>query len=303
MSWCAVMLIWALAGDLVRVPASLARSAVAERNAVENGTMPYGVDKVAVHDSVSTVRDEVEKPTGRHGATKVTMRDDLAKVPERDDVEMVTVPGGEFVMGSDDQEAEPDERPAFRIAVGEFRIDKFEVTNRRYRQCVETGSCSLPLGGTYYEQAKAEHPATIISWQQAVAYCWWAGKRLPTEAEWEKAARGVDGRRYPWGDRFEGDRANSGYTSGTSSGGSHPAGASPYGVMDMAGNVWEWTSSLYRSYPYDPTDGREDPGARGARVNRGGSWYYGAAYVRTTYRATADHMYRRVADLGFRCAR
>jgi formylglycine-generating enzyme required for sulfatase activity len=220
-----------------------------------------------------------------------------------DEVEMVTVPGGEFVMGSDNPEAELDERPAFRIVVGEFRIDRFEVTNRRYRQCVEAGACSLPAGGAYHEQAKSEHPATVMSWPQAAAYCRWAGKRLPTEAEWEKAARGVDGRRYPWGDRFEADRTNAGYSSGTTMGGRHPGGASPYGVMDMAGNVWEWTSSLYRSYPYDPTDGRENPDARGARVNRGGSWYYGAAYVRTTYRATADHMYRRVADLGFRCAR
>jgi len=85
--------------------------------------------------------------------------------------------------------------------------------------------------------------------------------------------------------------------------GSFPDGASPYGVLDMAGNVWEWTSSLYRPYPYDAADGREDPEAHGARVNRGGSWYYDAAYVQTTYRATADQQYRRIADLGFRCAR
>jgi formylglycine-generating enzyme required for sulfatase activity len=216
--------------------------------------------------------------------------------------EMVLVPGGEFLMGTDDPDADADERPAARVFVGPFWIDRVEVTNARYRRCVEAGACTAPLGGLLDEPSRAEHPVVVVSWRQAVAYCGWAGKRLPTEAEWEKAARGVDGRRYPWGDRFDPSRANAGYTAGTAAAGSFPAGASPSGVLDMAGNVWEWTSSLYRPYPYDPADGREDPGARGARVNRGGSWYHGAPYARTTYRATADHVYRRIGDLGFRCA-
>jgi formylglycine-generating enzyme required for sulfatase activity len=216
--------------------------------------------------------------------------------------EMVLVPGGEFLMGADDAEADDDERPARRIFVGPFWIDRVEVTNVHYRRCVEAGACTAPLGGRLDDPTRAEHPVVVVSWRQAVAYCAWTGKRLPTEAEWEKAARGVDGRRYPWGDRFDAGRANAGYTGGTASAGSYSSGASPSGALDMAGNVWEWTSSLYRPYPYDPADGREDLEARGARVNRGGSWYHGARHARATYRATADHVYRRIGDLGFRCA-
>jgi eukaryotic-like serine/threonine-protein kinase len=220
-----------------------------------------------------------------------------------DHVEMVPIPGGEFLMGSDAPDSHADERPPARIMVNDFLIDHVEVTNRRYRMCVEADVCSPPLGPAYDAVVRLDHPVALVSWRQATEYCRWAGKRLPTEAEWEKAARGVDGRRYPWGDRFEAGRLNAGHSAGLVAVGNFPEGASPYGVLDMAGNVWEWTSSLYRPYPYDAADGREDPDARGARVNRGGSWYYGAAYVRTVYRATADHQYRRIADLGFRCAR
>jgi formylglycine-generating enzyme required for sulfatase activity len=220
-----------------------------------------------------------------------------------DDVEMVEVPAGAFVMGAADSEADPDEQPVARIFVETFQIDKVEVTNSRYLRCVEAGACSTPVGGNPTKRARAEHPVTILSWLQATTYCRWAGKRLPTEAEWEKAARGPDGRRYPWGETFVPDWANAGHTLGLGAVGLHPRGASPYGALDMAGSVWEWTSSLYRPYPYDARDGREDPEARGARVNRGGSWYYGPWYVRTTYRATADQGYRRVRDLGVRCAR
>jgi formylglycine-generating enzyme required for sulfatase activity len=216
--------------------------------------------------------------------------------------EMVLVPEGEFLMGSDAPEADKDERPVARVFLETFWIDRVEVTNGRYRPCVDAGACAPPIGPGFDQASKTEYPVTIVSWSQADAYCRWVGKRLPTEAEWEKAARGVDGRIYPWGSRFESGRANVGYTAGTDAVGSYPTGSSPYGVLDMAGNVFEWTSSLYKPYPYRRDDGREDPKARGARVNRGGSWYYGAWYARATYRATANHIYRRISDLGFRCA-
>lgn len=224
-------------------------------------------------------------------------------IAQNDDVEMVAVHAGEFIMGSDDPDADDNEKPASRIFVGAFSIDKVEVTNARYRRCVEAGACTRPLGRAYESMTTADLPVTIVSWQQALAFCRWAGKRLPTEAEWEKAARGADGRRYPWGQNFQDERANVGYTAGVTAVGSYGGGVSPFGVLDMAGNVWEWTSSLYLPYPYDPNDGREDLNARGSRVERGGSWYYSPWHARTTRRTAVGHIYRRISDLGFRCAR
>jgi len=219
----------------------------------------------------------------------------------RDAVEMVVVPRGEFLMGSNALEADKDEAPVAKVFVETFWIDKVTVTNGRYRACVEAGACGLPIGSAFDQPSRTEHPATVVSWSKADAYCRWAAKRLPTEAEWEKAARGADDGVYPWGPRFESDRANVA-GKGTEPVGSHPSGASPYGVLDMAGNVFEWTSSLYKPYPYRSDDGREDPTSHGARVNRGGSWAHGPWYARVTFRATANHIYRWNSDLGFRCA-
>jgi eukaryotic-like serine/threonine-protein kinase len=224
--------------------------------------------------------------------------------PVQDDVEMVAIPAGEFLMGSDDPEADDNEKPVSKVFVGPFSIDKFEVTNGRYLRCIEAGICPRPPNRGYDDSTKANLPVTVVSYQAAVAYCRWVGKRLPTEAEWEKAARGTDGRRYPWGNTFEAERANVGYSvRATTPVGSYPQGASPYGVMDLAGNVWEWTSSLYKPYPYDPGDGREDLTARGSRVERGGGWYTPEWHARTTRRTASGHVYRRFSDLGFRCAR
>src|SRR5262249_9524103 len=110
--------------------------------------------------------------------------------PGRDEVEMVAVPAGEFVMGSGDVDADDDQRPVAPVAGGAFWSDRVEVTSARYRRCVEAGPCGVPAGSGLDDPARADHPVVVVSWPQAVAYCRWAGKRLPTEAEWEKAARG-----------------------------------------------------------------------------------------------------------------
>ena len=217
---------------------------------------------------------------------------------EKDDSVMIHVPAGEFLMGSkeDDPDAYDNEHPQHTVYVSEFWIDKTEVTNAQYRKCVEAGTCRAPttcdsLGGepTYSDSSKADHPVVCVSWQDAKAYCEWAGKRLPTEAEWEKAARGTDGRKYPWGNNFDSSKVNfcdvnceydhkdSGADDGyrrTAPVGSYPEGASPYGALDMAGNVWEWCQDWYDAdyYASSPQRDPQGPGSGTCRVVRGGSW-------------------------------
>ncbi len=190
---------------------------------------------------------------------------------------VLEVPAGGFTMGSrdDDPVAWDNEKPQHMVYLDIFWIYKTQVTNAQYRQGVEAGVCTPPHNTEYYDDpAYANHPVVYVDWHQAKTYCEWVGGRLPTEAEWEKAARGTDRRRYPWGDDWNPHNLNS-YEAGpggTTEVGRYPAGASPYGLLDMAGNVWEWTSSLYKEYPYEVDDGREDVEADGCRVLRGGCW-------------------------------
>ena len=207
--------------------------------------------------------------------------------------EWVTVPAGEFWMGSDT--GSDDEKPVHKVYLDGFQIARVPITNAQYQLFVEQTSHQAPRHWQEGRPPKDEgsHPVTYVSWHEAMAYCEWlgqvTGKRitLPSEAQWEKASHGAkDQRAYPWGDVFEAAKCNS-YELGlgsTSPAGIFTEGASPYGVLDMAGNVWEWTASLDRSYPYEEHDGRNDPEAQGARVLRGGSWGDNQYRARCAYR-------------------
>jgi serine/threonine-protein kinase len=196
--------------------------------------------------------------------------------------------------------------------VGDFWIMRTEVTNAQYQRCVEAGECTVPANVRYGQPQFARQPVTDVDWTQANAYARWAGGRLPTEAEWEKACRGADARIYPWGGEppgpdllnYRDSRLNM-----VNEVASYPSGASPYGVLDMAGNVWEWTGSLWGEdgheatfgYPYDAQDGREDQMAPSTmkRVLRGGAFGRGAGNVRCAARGGYPPDYR-YWDLGFR---
>ena len=227
-------------------------------------------------------------------------------------VKMIFVPGDAFIIGNNDTNS--DARPAHKIYLDSYYIDKFEVTNALYRICVDIGECEPPgvtgsqTRSLYYGSIEFDgYPVINVDWRMAKQYCEWRGARLPTEAEWEKAARGIDGRIYPWGGDADCTSAN--YTDAggvcigdTSAIGSYGNGQSLYGAFDMAGNVSEWVSSLYWSYPYNPADGREDPDANGLRVVRGGNWASSLEEITTYYRFGADPS-GHYMDTGFRCAR
>lgn len=249
---------------------------------------------------VPTLMEVLPTPTPVLPPTPVPT-EEIAEVP------MIAIPAGEFVMGND--AGDDDEQPAHKVFVDAFEIDQYEVTNEQFQAFVEetgyvTEAEKAGEGRTWrtYAEGKPRHPVVMVTWNDAVAYCQWCGKRLPTEAEWEKAARGTEGFIYPWGNEWALDKANteeSGYR-GTIIVGSFPAGASPYGVMDMAGNVAEWTSDWYDAYPGSTFTSAYF--GKKYRVIRGGGWFSDAHLVRTTERSCST-MDLRNDDVGFRCAR
>jgi formylglycine-generating enzyme required for sulfatase activity/DNA-binding transcriptional ArsR family regulator len=209
----------------------------------------------------------------------------------------VTIPAGEFQMGS-----ESDEARVPTVYLDEYQIGKYEITNRQYAQCIKAGSCF----GSAFGEGRDLHPVVNVIWHDAKAFCEWVGGRLPTEAEWEKAASwDVETQTkfvYPWGnDDPTPDLLNfNGNVGDTTPVGTYPAGEN--GLYDMAGNVWEWTSSLYQGYPYDANDGREDMNSTDARVLRGGSWLVNGNLVRSAYRSWSNPT-DTYDNFGFRCAR
>jgi formylglycine-generating enzyme required for sulfatase activity len=221
---------------------------------------------------------------------------------------MVEVSAGVFVMGSDS--GDPEDAPAHQVDLPAFEIDRFEVTNDDFAAFVEaTGyETDAERDGKKnwrdsYGEGKENHPVVRVTWNDAAAYCAWLDKRLPSEAEWEKAARGAEEYRFPWGNEWDPASANTVASGlrGTTAVGSYGAGASPYGVEDMAGNVWEWTADWYQPYPgnavNDPYYGEK------CRVTRGGGWFDGESQAVTYSRNCADPDKTAIDELGFRCVR
>lgn len=219
---------------------------------------------------------------------------------------MVLVPAGYFLMGSNDSQAELDERPMRRVFLPAFYIDAHEITNREYKRFKPDHT---------YPEGQDDLPVTHVFKPEAEAYARFVGKRLPTNAEWEKAARGTDGRQFPWGDRFETNRANLDPTKVAkamglvclvtnnpahfkTAPGSFPLGASPYGAQDMAGNVWEWVSDNHRDSPWLEIFG-EHRTERG--IIRGGGYAYSPFQARTSHQAF-EALNTTCNDVGFRCA-
>lgn len=215
----------------------------------------------------------------------------------KDGAVYVYVPAGPFIMGSgeEDPKALDSEKPQqAALDLDSFWIMRTEVTNAQYARCVEAGVCTEPGSLNWNDPDYGEHPVAYVEWYQANAYAQWVGGRLPSEAEWEKACRGTDGRLYPWGNEPPtSELANFNDNIGdTTPVGSYPAGASPYGLLDMAGNIWEWTSSKYADYPYDPNDGREDQDRMSERVLRGGSLDLSENGIRCAFRYYSFPVFR-----------
>jgi formylglycine-generating enzyme required for sulfatase activity len=226
-----------------------------------------------------------------------------------DGMTLVYVPAGPFLMGS--TSGFGDEQPQHSVTLDAFWIDRTEVTNALYDQCVQAGACQRPRRNSsnvvdiyWANEQFANYPVIYVTWDDAQAYCQWAGRRLPTEAEWEKAARGADGATYPWGNQApDKTLANYGHNlHDVTAVDAYPAGASPYGALDMAGNVMEWVVDWYSPdyYAHSPQANPTGPDSGDRRGLRGGSWIYQPNGIRAAYRYSQPSDFSDF-EVGFRC--
>jgi formylglycine-generating enzyme required for sulfatase activity len=312
---------------------------IPEKNMTENPNEVASTSKITP-EVTDTIAVETETPD----QTTIPLLDiGSTQVSQKDGMTMVYVPAGDFLMGSVTGVGNADEHPQSTQNVAAFWIDQTEVTNAMFAlfmndtnyitdaeitgrsysfvddkwKPVEGADWAHPFGPTTNISGFENYPVALVSWKDALAYCEWAGRTLPTEAQWEKAARETNGSIYPWGDSAptgelvnfadssshfstSDKNINDGYEFSAPVG-SFPGGTSVYGALDMAGNVWEWVSSLAQGYPYSATDGRESPIPIDKRVLRGGSWFDTPVSLRTAGRYGFDQTYSGL-NTGLRCA-
>ncbi len=273
-------------------------------------------------DILSQPQPEIPEPTAVLDPQELTDTD-----PEGNEISMHLVPEGEFIMGSDTEEAYAkcppfssdncwfeDEKPPHTVSLDAYYIDTYEVTNALYSACVEAGACDPPqntnsnMRDSYYGNSGFDnYPVIYVDWNMAKNYCEWRVADLPTEAQWEKAARGTDANVYSWGQNIDCDLANYSECIGdTSEVGSYENGVSPYGIYDMTGNVWEWVADWYDAeyYSNSPSSNPQGPDTSpdNYRIVHGGSWFDPDFLVRSTYRNEFPSDYSE-NGIGFRCAR
>jgi formylglycine-generating enzyme required for sulfatase activity len=268
---------------------------------------------------------DVNAPVEASGGNKAGSE----RVSKVDGMAQVYIPDGTFRMGGMDPDAKKNEKPDHSVTLKGFWMDKLEVTNGMYQICVKTGSCEPPqefkseTRDSYFNNTEFnDYPVVYVTWLQAQSYCKWAGRRLPTEAEWERSARGDDFRTYTWGeDRPDSSRGNfNNFVGDTTRAGNFPAGASPFGVLDLAGNVAEWTNDFYSGNYYSQNVSINPPGPGAItkyfdRVVRGGTFRDKFINIRVATRGnvrgsnpdasdinSADYLGDFSPQIGFRCA-
>jgi formylglycine-generating enzyme len=283
--------------------------------ALANEALPVKPEPAPVAPHPHAAESEL-KPAGKarppaHGrqASKATALPKLpAAITGKDGAPMVLVPAGEFTMGS--EQGDDDEQPVHRVFLDSFYLDTFEVTNGRFAKFVTAIQSEPPWGFADQETpvVHAEQPVRWVNWLEATGYCLWAGKRLPTEAEWEKAARGTDGRVYPWGNEPPTPtQAVFGLKEGSADTvspiGHRDKGKSPYGVHDLAGNLYEWVTDWYDEAVYTPipTINPRGPTEGTTKVQRGGSYINSPYRLRSSFRTKGDPT-EHDPNVGFRCA-
>ncbi len=253
----------------------------------------------------------LKKASGKGPGMSMTMYYEKSRIGDQPN-KMIFIPAGEFVMGSNARL--PDEGPEHKMTVGEFWIDKYEVTNFQYKKFLDATKRRSPshFENRTFPKNKIDHPVTFVTWKDASAYCKWADKRLPSDEEWEKAARGIDARIYPWGNVYDTDNVNSPQRwlelklrGDTTPVGVFEGGKSPYGLYDMSGNVWEWTSSWYQAYPGN-TEPSENYGQT-YKTLKGGSWwdcsFYKCGISAPTFNRSFFLRSTKNKSFGFRCAK